>query len=76
MPDMRIEHVPEDLLRELKVAAATHSTTVRALVIAAIERVTGHQGKTGFTASRAFDAARDYVNSVTLEAKARKAGKA
>jgi hypothetical protein len=41
MAVLRIEGFPDDLYRELKIKAATESTTVKALLIGASEKLLG-----------------------------------
>jgi hypothetical protein len=43
MPDLRIENVPADLIRELKIKAATDGVTLRQLVIMAAEKIVGRK---------------------------------
>lgn len=45
MPDLRIEKFPDDLYRALKVKAAQEGTTVKALMIAAAEKLVGKVAK-------------------------------
>lgn len=43
MADLRIEGFPADLLRDLKIKAATEQTSVKALMIAAAEKLLGRK---------------------------------
>ena len=43
MPDLSIENVPADLIRELKIKAATDGITLRALLIQAAEKMLGRK---------------------------------
>ncbi len=66
MPDLRIEKIPEDLYHDLKVKAAQEDMTIKAFVIALIEKAVGR--KAGLSAS-----SEALLNKY---APARKAGKA
>jgi plasmid stability protein len=46
MPRFVIDGFPEDLLRELKIKAATENTSVKALLIAAAEKLLGKKAAT------------------------------
>ncbi len=43
MPDLRIEKIPEDLYHDLKVKAAQEDMTIKAFVIALIEKALGRK---------------------------------
>jgi plasmid stability protein len=46
MPDLRIENVDAELVRELKIKAAKEGTSVRKIIIAAAEKAVGRKAGT------------------------------